>query len=54
MGLTTVIFAVMAYFYKYVNESYYDLDSQTDDTQDLTSSEAPVAVDPIRKDKENT
>lgn len=54
MGLTTVIFAVMAYFYKYVDESSYDLDSQTDDTQDLTSSAAPVAVDPVRKDKENT
>jgi len=47
MGLTTLIFGVMAYFYKYVNITYLDTDIQPDDTQDLTSSAAPIALDPV-------
>lgn len=48
MGITTVIFATMTYFYKYVDAGHSDLDLQTDDNQELMSSAAPSAVDPIR------
>lgn len=48
MGITTVIFAIMTYFYKYVDTGHCDLNMpKDDDNQDLTSSAAPSAVDSI-------
>ena len=47
MAVTTLIFAIMSYFYRYVNTSgnYIDLDVPDSDTKNFAASPSPMAYD---------